>query len=102
MVAQRQAIVDLTSVHPKIRAVASERKENVGVRNALKFQNCQTAYFHYGCIRGSNYLGQQFIEYLKDEWPRNLFADHQRFRLLFKTKSTFHCLPTAKKPKRLH
>lgn len=94
-------LVDLTSVHPKIRAVASERKENVGVRNALKFQNLPDGLLSTTAALGglSNYWGQQFIEYLEgDEWPRNLFADHQSYSACCsKIKSTFHCLPTAKK-----
>ncbi len=63
-------------VHPKIDAVAYERREPPGVTDVLPIADAPGARFFDTAIEGglANYWGQQFVRYTSgDAWPRGIF-----------------------------
>lgn len=73
--------IEKSSLHPKIRAVASTRSEPAGVAELLKEVNGAVPLFSTAAVGGlTNYWGQQFKSAnLNDPWPRDLFEGHSDF-----------------------
>jgi hypothetical protein len=75
------AIVEQSSLHPKIRAVSSTRNESAGVAEILRDFSGAVPLFSTAAAGGlTNYWGQQFkAANVNDPWPRHLFENHFDF-----------------------
>lgn len=88
-----------SDIHSKIKSVASERGDHVGIREAVTFNGekrgslCATS-----TIGGlANYWGQQFVRYLEDDpWPREVFRDYDDYILCCEAiESLFVCTQSS-------
>lgn len=88
-----------SDIHSKIKSVASERRELVGIREAVSFKGKKRGSLCATSMVGglANYWGQQFVRYLEnDPWPREVFNDYDDYtRCCEAIESLFVCTQSA-------
>ena len=93
------SINDIKGVHSKIRAVAHERVEPVGIGRPLRFSDYKRSMLTDTATIGglANYWGQQFVRYAEgDPWSKEIFSNYSDYVACCSAiESRFSCSPSS-------